>query len=123
MKKERKVFKSGAIKEIGNKPRFDLIPPESELALAQVYELGARKYDDRNWEKGIPFSVCLSACKRHLNRFELGELINTDDNGFEHVTHALWWLVALVTFIRRERLDLNDLPHYNELMNTLSRDK
>ncbi len=113
----KETFTSGAQKEVLDKPRYDLIPPEAMQALAEIYSLGAKKYSDRNWEKGIPFSVCIGAAKRHLAKFELGEMDNVDDNGYEHVGHAMWWLVALTTFIRRKRLDLNDLPHYNELMN------
>lgn len=103
---------TGAQKHLGNKPRFDLIPPEAMLALAEVYTLGAAKYSDRNWEKGIPYSVCLGSLKRHINEFELGNMINTDDGSLEHVVHAMWWAVALVTYIRRNRTDLNDLPPY-----------
>ena len=108
------TFKTGAQKDVSGKPRFDLIPPEAMEALAQVYGLGARKYADRNWEKGIPFSAALGALKRHLNKFELGHNINTDDGDYEHMSHAMWWAVAIVTFLRRDRNDLNDLPAYKK---------
>jgi len=108
-------FDSGAQKDVTGKPRFDLIPPEAMKALAEVYSLGCAKYQDRNWEKGIPFSVALGALKRHLNAFEMGDMINTADGNIEHIAHVMWWAVALTTFVRRGRLDLNDLPHYNEL--------
>lgn len=111
---DRTVFTTGAQKDQKGKPRFDLIPPEAMLALAEVYALGAEKYEDRNWEKGIPFSACLGALKRHLNAFELGHMINTADGQHEHIAHVMWWAVALTTFIKRDRLDLNDLPHYKQ---------
>jgi hypothetical protein len=113
--KQKTTFSSGAQKEQLGKARFDLIPPEALLSLAEVYSLGTTKYDDRNWEKGIPFSAALGALKRHLNSFELGAMINTADGSHEHMAHVMWWAVALITFIKRDRTDLNDLPHYNEL--------
>lgn len=111
--KEHKLYNTGAKKDLKGKPRFDLIPPEALKSLAEVYALGAEKYEDRNWEKGIPFSVALGALKRHLNAFELGDMINTADGTHEHIAHVMWWAVALTTFIKRGRKDLNDLPHYN----------
>ena len=108
------VFPTGGRKDISGKPRFDLIPPEALLSLAEVYSLGVQKYEDRNWEKGIPFSTALGALKRHLNSFELGNMINTTDGNQEHIAHVMWWAVALVTFIKRGRDDLNDLPHYQK---------
>lgn len=107
-------FNTGAKKDVKGKPRFDLIPPEAMKALAEVYSLGANKYESRNWEKGIPFSVALGALKRHLNEFELGHEINTADGELEHMAHVMWWSVAIVTFLRRYRKDLNDLPAYQE---------
>ena len=108
------TFGSGAQKHTEGKPRFDLIPPEAMKSLAEVYSLGAEKYEDRNWEKGIPFSACIAALKRHLNSFELGDMINTTDGNHEHIAHVMWWAVALTTFIKRGRTDLNDLPHYQK---------
>ncbi len=112
--KEFESFKSGAQKDVAGKPRFDLIPPEAMLALAEVYSLGAEKYEDRNWEKGIPFNVALGALKRHLNAFELGDMINSNDGCLEHISHVMWWAVALITFIKRGKVELNNLPAYNK---------
>lgn len=112
--KTHTTFATGGQKDIAGKLRFDLIPPEAILALAEVYSLGAVKYDDRNWEKGIPFSAALGALKRHLNAFEMGNMINTADGSHEHMSHVMWWAVAVVTFIKRNRLDLNDLPSYTD---------
>ena len=105
---------TGARKDLAGKLRFDLIPPEVDRSLAEVYTLGAAKYSDRNWEKGIPFTVIIASLKRHLNEFELGTLVNHKDGDLLHVEHVLWWAAALVTFSKRTRVDLNDLPAYSE---------
>ena len=49
------------------KPRFSLIPADVEEEVAKVFTQGAKKYDDRNFEKGIPYSELLDAMRRHIN--------------------------------------------------------
>ena len=52
---ERTQFQSGAVRDMHEgKGRCDLLPMCVMLRLARHYEAGAKKYDDRNWEKGIP---------------------------------------------------------------------
>ena len=108
------VLETGAEKDLTGKLRFDLIPPEVLESYAAVLTLGAKKYADRNWEKGIPASVCIGSLMRHLSEFLQGKLINTNDGDLMHVEHMLFWVAALVTNLKRERLDLLDLPAYTE---------
>ena len=49
-----------------DKPRMDLIPPETVEALAAVLTYGAKKYEDRNWEKGMSWGRVYGALMRHL---------------------------------------------------------
>jgi hypothetical protein len=108
--KEFKEFKSGAQKDVAGKLRMDLIPPETDKSYAEVLTLGASKYSDRNWEKGVPYMTCIASLKRHLNDFELGEDINVKDGNLYHVQHMQFWVNALVTFSLRNRTDLDDRP-------------
>jgi glutamine cyclotransferase len=45
--------------------RFDLIPEEMETGLARHYGEGAKKYADRNWEKGYKWGLSYAALRRH----------------------------------------------------------
>lgn len=56
-----------------DKPRPELIPPKELLDLAMVMAKGARKYQDRNWEKGINISRFIGAMMRHTAQFNAGE--------------------------------------------------
>lgn len=77
------------------KLRFDLIPPIALRALAQVYTMGAEKYDDNTWQNLENFYPrYLAALHRHLNAHQLGE-IKDPESGLYHLDHALWNLVAL----------------------------
>lgn len=84
------------------KPRYDLIPAEPLEALAQVYTMGASKYADRNWEKGLKWSRVFAAIMRHLWAFWRGE--ETDkESGLPHVIHAAWGCFALAEFMATKR--------------------
>jgi len=102
-------------KEKAGKLRFDLIPPEFDLAFAEVATFGIQKLHqlgvhgpDRNWEKGLLLVADhLAAIKRHINQWERG--IDLDEEShFNHLQHALWHLGAMVTMVKRGRTDLDD---------------
>ena len=90
------------------KGRFDLISPIALMRLAQHYENGAKKYGDRNWEKGQPLSRFLDSAARHLFRFLGG------DRSEDHLSAVAWNVFAAVhceTLIAEGKLPsvLNDL--------------
>ena len=75
--------------------RYDLIPPEAIIALAEVLYEGSKKYGDRNWEKGIPVQNCLDHCLGHLMQYQLG------DTAEPHLKHALCNLAMAVAMAER----------------------
>lgn len=77
------------------KLRFDLIPVEAEIALAEVLTFGANKYSDNNW-KEVPNAMQRyeAAMKRHIASYKLGEL-KDPETGFSHLAHAQ----ACITFM------------------------
>ena len=55
---ERRQFNTGAQRDVvTDKGRYDLISPIMIERLAKLLQRGAEKYNDRNWEKGMPLSV------------------------------------------------------------------
>ncbi len=56
---------SGHKDDIG-KPRLDLLPFDALEEVGRVLTLGADKYGDRNWERGMAWSRLLGAALRHL---------------------------------------------------------
>ena len=107
----RKKFRTGAQRDLSSdKGRFDLLPCQAIRALAIHYELGANKYDARNWEKGIPVSRFLDSAMRHIFQFLDGE-----DDGENHLVSALWNIASCyetILRIQQGRLpeELYDLP-------------
>ena len=67
--------------------RFDLVPVRPLRAVARHYGIGAKKYDDRNWELGYPWSLSFAAMMRHLSLFWGGEDIDVDPVTGEESPH------------------------------------
>lgn len=97
-------YATGAVREPSTgKGRFDLITPFGLQRLAIWYELGAQKYSDRNWEKGIPISRCLDSAFRHLAKYMMGK---TDE---DHLAAAVWNILAMMHF-EEVMPELIDIP-------------
>jgi hypothetical protein len=94
-----------------NKPRPDLISPFAEERQGHWLRMGARKYAERNWEKGMPFSRCIASLKRHVMKFQQG--LKDED----HLAAIMFNAMALIHYeemIERGILpaELNDMPNY-----------
>lgn len=80
--------------------RFDLIPEEFETALARHYGEGAKKYEDRNWERGYRWGLSYAALRRHLAAWVRGESYDPE-TGSHHLIAVAWHCVALFIFEMR----------------------
>jgi len=88
------------------KGRYDLISPFGNRRLALRLEGGSEKYDNRNWEKGMPFSRCIESAKRHIDQFVMG----MEDE--DHLAAACFNLYAIMHFQELGMIHLDDMPHY-----------
>jgi len=110
---KRQSFGKGmAIRDTADdKPRPDLISPFAEERQGHWLLMGAKKYAERNWEKGMPFSRCVASLKRHLMKFQQGK---RDE---DHLAAIMFNAMALIHYeemIASGRLppELNDMPNY-----------
>lgn len=112
----REAFDTGAVRDTrSGKGRFDLLPALAMRRLAQVYERGALKYADRNWEKGMSFSRCLDSAMRHSFQYAAGQ---RDE---DHLLQAVFNLMAIAEY--EERIKLGQLPpELNDLRPTYEAD-
>lgn len=78
--------------------------PTAMLEVSHHYEDGAKKYADRNWEKGIPVNVFLSAAGRHFLKY-----MRCDDDE-RHDRAVVWNLLgALWTIKHHPRMVSGDI--------------
>ena len=89
------------------KLRYDLIPPYPLMRLAEVYTIGARKYGDRDWEKGISCSRLLGSMLRHIEAYRAGELVDKDD-GQLHMASVAFCAFAVLYFDGKAHFDFED---------------
>lgn len=94
----------GALRYDSNKLRLDLIPAEWIIELGRVKTVGAAKYEDNNWAKGMKYSRAIGAALRHLYKWILGGKIDPE-TGCHHLAHAAWNCLALMSW---EMYGLND---------------
>ena len=73
------------------------------LEVAIHFEDGAKKYADRNWEKGMPLHCFIDSGVRHYLKFMRGDSDEPHDRAF------LWNLLCAL-WMFRNRPDQNDLP-------------
>src|SRR5258706_16469533 len=88
---ERSSYSSGAVRDNSEgKGRFDLIPYQGMIRLARHYEAGAKKYSDRNWEKGMNISRYVDAALRHLFKYVAGW------NDEDHLAAVAWNVFSIM---------------------------
>ena len=85
---------SGKKDDLG-KECFDLFPMMPLLELAKLFTLGAIKYGERNWEKGIKFGRLFAAMMRHAIKWWAGEKYDPVD-GQHHLTAVMWNAMVLM---------------------------
>lgn len=90
----------GGVKADAGKIRFDLLPPEPVRGVAEVLTYGARKYADRNWEKGMDWSRPFGATIRHLWAWWEGE-DRDPETGYSHLWHAATNIFFLIVYQAR----------------------
>ncbi len=84
------------IKYDGDKPRYELMPPEVEEEIVKVLTYGAIKYRDHNWKYVEPFyDRYYGACRRHLSKYRQGEVID-EENGYHHLAEAACCLIFMM---------------------------
>lgn len=82
-------FDTGAVRSADNASvRYDLITPIGLRRVAEAYAEGSEKYEEFNWEKGMPVSDILNHAISHIFKFLSG------DRSEDHLGHAAWNMLA-----------------------------
>ena len=99
---------TGAMKADGVKNRLELWPVRPYEDVGWVLTYGARKYEDRNWEKGMSWSRLYGATLRHLFAWWRGE-DKDPESDLSHLAHAACNIMFLLEF-ESTRKDFDDRP-------------
>ena len=82
--------------------RYDLLPAEALREVAELYGIGAGKYEDRNWERGYDWSLSFAALNRHLWQFWAGEDLDAE-TGKAHMASVVFHALALLQYMEQHR--------------------
>lgn len=77
--------------------------PTAILEVAIHYEDGARKYDERNWEKGIPLHCYIDSAVRHYLKWCRGDVDEPHDRAVIWNLLGAWWTLDNLP-------EMNDVP-------------
>ena len=94
--------------------RFSLIPVKPLWELAEHYGKGAKKYAERNFEAGYPWSWSYDSIQRHLAQFWGGEDLDPGTKT-KHVLCAAWHCLALALFMETHP-EKDDRPAKSEAL-------
>ncbi len=76
---------------------------ESFLEVAKHFEEGAKKYGERNWEKGIPLHCYIDSAVRHLLMHLIGDKTEPHDRAF-------MWNILCAIWTHKNKPEMIDLP-------------
>jgi hypothetical protein len=97
MEKEPNVALGGGVKKDVGKLRMDLLPAYPISKLAEVYTIGAAKYGDHNYRKGMAWSRIFGALLRHAFAWWSGEKFDRVD-GQHHLAAVAWCALSLMQY-------------------------
>lgn len=105
---------------------FHLVPWTIVREVAEHFGRGARKYEDRNWERGYAWSLSFAALHRHLEAFWAGDDYDHDEGLYiegeahtaRHIIAVVWHAMCLAWFSRyqigtddRPKFGITDMQH------------
>jgi 5'(3')-deoxyribonucleotidase len=71
-----------------NKTRYDLMPNMALKNVSDVFTFGAKKYGERNWQRGMKWTTMMASLERHLQAIKRGEDYDPE-SGLLHISHLL----------------------------------
>lgn len=93
--KDGKVVELVGRKFDGDKLRWDLLPFREVEQVVEILTIGAKKYDDNNWQNVKPFTRYVAAAWRHFIAWCKGEKLDPE-SGKNHLAHAICCLLFLL---------------------------
>jgi hypothetical protein len=111
---KRQNFDTGAVRDTAEgKSRPDLISPYAQMRKGLWLALGAKKYAERNWERGMPISRCIASMERHIQQYKMGM---TNEDHLAAIAVNAEFIMHYEEMIKRGRLSaaLDDMPKYEQ---------
>ena len=91
-------------KDDAGKLRYDLLPADALELVIKLYGDGAKKYGERNWEKGLGYGQVFAAMMRHAWAWFRGQDYDSDPVGSSqhHMASVAWCALTLLAYHLRK---------------------
>jgi Domain of unknown function (DUF5664) len=98
-----------AIRHDSGKPRITILPGLAIEQVSKVGEMGALKYGDYNYRKGMKVSRFINPIWRHvfIEYFFKGNDVDPE-SGLHHLAHGAWNCLALLEQVLLGRAEFDD---------------
>ena len=93
-----------------SKTNLNQVDPDFIEKLAEIFDYGDKKYNNKSWKEYKDINLLASALLRHIDKFRIGELIDKE-SGLEHLMHAGANIMMLHYLIKNKILDVVDLNY------------
>lgn len=104
----------GGLRYNNDKLPLELVPPSLMFATAAVLKHGAKKYEPRNWERGMPWTVVVGCLLRHVYKWLSPFHSDLDEEtGLNHLWHAATNIAMLIEY-EKTCPNLDDRVKYEE---------
>ena len=104
--------KEVAIKHDSEKIPWHLVPWDAVEQIVEILQFGAKKYADRNWEKGMAPSRLVRAAIGHIVDWFHCKINGTDgrdpESGKSHLAHAGCCILFLLAYEGRGQIEQYD---------------
>lgn len=84
-----------------DKVRYDLLPIDALEEISKVLTFGAKKYSDRNWEKGMDYSRLYRGALGHIWYWWRKNDLDPE-TGLSHLAHAGCCVLFLLSYMLRK---------------------
>ncbi|MCL2349107.1 MAG: DUF5664 domain-containing protein [Planctomycetaceae bacterium] len=114
---KRDTFETGAVRDSAEgKPRPDLFSPFAMERIGRWLEMGARKYEPNNWQRGMKYSRVTASLCRHLMMYLQHDL---SEDHLAALAVNISFLMHYDAMIERGVLpeSLDDMPKYQAVTN------
>ncbi len=82
-----------------DKVPLELVPPSLIFAVGEVLKVGAEKYEERNWERGMRWTTVLGCLLRHIYKWASPFYSDLDEeSGLNHLWHAAANVAMLIEY-------------------------
>lgn len=82
-----------------DKVPLELVPPSLIFAVGEVLKVGAKKYEPRNWERGMKWTTVYGCIMRHLMKWVSPFHSDVDEeSGLNHLWHVASNVAMLIEY-------------------------